>query len=113
MENLKNDEEFEINNLISNETTNATNTNSNMVKSNRFSKYIEGIFHTKHRHTEVELKEFNKRNISKEGGEEEERIQWDSFTEYFLSIIGFVIDLGNVWRFPTVWYILFNLTLTK
>jgi len=37
---------------------------------------------------------------------EEERVRWDSFTEYFLSIIGFVIDLGNVWRFPTVSYFL-------
>jgi hypothetical protein len=33
-----------------------------------------------------------------------ERLQWDSYTEYILSIIGFVIDLGNVWRFPTVCY---------
>lgn len=38
---------------------------------------------------------------------EEERVRWDSFTEYFLSIIGFVIDLGNVWRFPTVSYFKF------
>lgn len=30
---------------------------------------------------------------------EEKREQWNSFMEYFLSIIGFVIDLGNVWRF--------------
>lgn len=29
---------------------------------------------------------------------EEKREQWNSFMEYFLSIIGFVIDLGNVWR---------------
>ncbi len=27
-----------------------------------------------------------------------ERLRWDSYMEYFLSIIGFVIDLGNVWR---------------
>lgn len=33
-----------------------------------------------------------------------ERMRWDNFAEYFLSIIGFVIDLGNVWRFPTVCY---------
>lgn len=32
------------------------------------------------------------------GGEGEERLRWDNFIEYFLSIIGFVIDLGNVWR---------------
>lgn len=30
---------------------------------------------------------------------EEKREQWNSFMEYFLSIIGFVIDLGNVWRY--------------
>ncbi len=35
---------------------------------------------------------------------ETNRLRWDSFIEYFLSIIGFVIDLGNVWRFPTVCY---------
>ena len=29
---------------------------------------------------------------------EAERLQWDSISEYVLSIIGFVIDLGNVWR---------------
>ncbi len=27
---------------------------------------------------------------------ETNRLRWDSFIEYFLSIIGFVIDLGNV-----------------
>ena len=30
--------------------------------------------------------------------DEHERMRWDSYLEYFLSIIGFVIDLGNVWR---------------
>ena len=47
--------------------------------------------------------------VVEEGGVliEEERVRWDSFTEYFLSIIGFVIDLGNVWRFPTVSYFKF------
>jgi len=28
----------------------------------------------------------------------EPRMKWDSISEYVLSIIGFVIDLGNVWR---------------
>ena len=41
---------------------------------------------------------------AKAGGDEVARVEWDSFMEYFLSIIGFVIDLGNVWRFPTVCY---------
>ena len=31
----------------------------------------------------------------------EQRMRWDSYMEYFLSIIGFVIDLGNVWRYTT------------
>ena len=26
------------------------------------------------------------------------RARWSNYMEYFLSIIGFVIDLGNVWR---------------
>ena len=29
---------------------------------------------------------------------QEPRMKWDSISEYVLSIIGFVIDLGNVWR---------------
>lgn len=37
-------------------------------------------------------------------GSDDNRMRWDSYAEYFLSIIGFVIDLGNVWRFPTVCY---------
>ena len=43
-------------------------------------------------------------NETTEIDEEPERMRWDNFAEYFLSIIGFVIDLGNVWRFPTVCY---------
>jgi len=30
---------------------------------------------------------------------ENSRVQWSSYMEYLLSIIGFVIDLGNVWRY--------------
>lgn len=39
---------------------------------------------------------YDERASSAEDGEE--RLRWDNFIEYFLSIIGFVIDLGNVWR---------------
>ena len=49
--------------------------------------------------------------VVEEGEIEEERVRWDSFTEYFLSIIGFVIDLGNVWRFPTVSFFFLNFSL--
>jgi SNF family Na+-dependent transporter len=34
--------------------------------------------------------------------EENERLRWSNYVEYTLSVVGFVIDLGNVWRFPTV-----------
>jgi hypothetical protein len=53
---------------------------------------------------EMTTKKNNVTAAENEGDEEVPRIQWDSFSEYFLSIIGFVIDLGNVWRFPTVCY---------
>ncbi|CAF1617371.1 unnamed protein product, partial [Adineta ricciae] len=32
------------------------------------------------------------------------RASWSSRIVYLLSIIGFVVDLGNVWRFPTTCY---------
>ncbi|CAF4377763.1 unnamed protein product [Didymodactylos carnosus] len=32
------------------------------------------------------------------------RDHWSSRIVYLLSIIGFVVDLGNVWRFPTTCY---------
>ncbi|CAF0833794.1 unnamed protein product [Adineta steineri] len=33
-----------------------------------------------------------------------ERANWSNRIVYLLSIIGFVVDLGNVWRFPTTCY---------
>ena len=52
---------------------------------------------------------FNKKDKSKtelsrdisqhiESNTNPDRLKWDSYSEYLLSIIGFVIDLGNVWR---------------
>lgn len=45
---------------------------------------------------QIELVDKNEAQI--EDTSQPERLKWDSFTEYFLSIVGFVIDLGNVWR---------------
>lgn len=48
-------------------------------------------------HKIMEISENNLAEDSESIGEKRER--WNSFMEYFLSIIGFVIDLGNVWRY--------------
>jgi hypothetical protein len=37
--------------------------------------------------------------------DEPEREHWDHKIEFLLAIIGFSVDLGNIWRFPKIVFV--------
>lgn len=39
-----------------------------------------------------------------DGGVNPERLNWSNKTEYILSLVGFAIGLGNIWKFPYMAY---------